>query len=184
MPRNKIQHGELELFPYTIQDGIPSMSDSYIMALYDIMEAQHQLRWVFFSGGVGNRKEFRDYIKSAGKFANLMQSRPPFWVIVDHDTLNPHGHILLTDCKAKSAYIHFCFFRCNDKARYTAKFFKEILNIMNYDVLLGFTPATNVRINKFADSVPGLARATMIPNAAWDNEKKESVDAVLYYFLR
>lgn len=169
----KIEHGELELFPYTVVDGIPSMADSEIMSLYDEMEAQHQLRWVFFSGGVTNREEFKNFIK-AGK--------NPFWLIIDRDTMQPYGHILLTDCKAKSAYIHICFFRCNDKARYAAQFCNEILKIMNYDVLLGFTPATNVKINKFTETVPGWKRLGIVPKAAWDNMEKKSVDAVLYYF--
>lgn len=181
MPK-KINHGPLALFPYTIQDGIPSMSNSYIMNLYDIMEAQHMLRWVFFSGGVANREEWLEFIKSRVN---------PFFCIVDYSDFSaigggpmPYGHILLTECRVKSAFIHFCWFRCNDKIEYTNKFFKEILEIMNYDVLFGRIPVTNLKINKFSAAVPGVTKICDIPLAAWDNHNQKSVDASLFYFLK
>lgn len=175
----KIQHGELDLLPYTIQDGIPSMSDSYIMGMYDEMERNHQLRWVFFSGGVSNREEWLAFIKSRVS---------PFWMIVDWADIRPDGYpkiygsVLLTDCKPKCAHIHLHFFRCNDKARYAAKFCSEIKKIMKYDILFGFTPVTNIRINKFTKTVEGWEEVAIVPKAAWDELNHKSVDAALYCF--
>ena len=173
------QHGKLALMPYTIQDGIPSMSDSYIMGMYDLMEKHHMLRWVFFSGGINSKEEWLAFIKKRVS---------PYFAIVDwsekdaDDYPKTYGHVLLTECKAKAATVHFCFFRCNDKPQYTAKFCKEVMEIMDYTFLQGIVPATNWRINKFNESVPGCKKLAVLPNAAWDAKENKVVDAVLYHF--
>lgn len=175
----RVNYGELSLMPYTIQDGFPSMGDSYIMSLYDEMERNHQLRWVFFSGGVSNREEWLAFIKSRIN---------PFWVMVDWSNIRPddypkaYGHILLTDCKKKYANVHFCFFRCNDKLKYASIFTKEMMRIMDFETLIGLTPVTNIKINQFMEQVPGFKKLGVVPKSSWDETEKKTVDSVIYYF--
>jgi hypothetical protein len=172
----KVTHGELTIWPYaTAADGSPSFSDEYLMGVYDIMEDQHLLRWVFFSGGVNNREEFRDFIKSR---------EAPFFVLVDvKDNMKPYGHILLTECKAKCANIHFCFFRMNEKLRYAVYCANKAMEIMGYDCLIGVTPKTNLKINRFMETIPGWVRQGEIPISSWDATEQKTVDSVVYYYL-
>lgn len=177
------------LTPYTALDGISTMSDSFIMSLFEIMEEEDLVDTVFHQGEISKPEDFLQMMKF-GK--NLL------YVIVRKDSgLIPKnkdiGGIVWLNCfQARRAYFHFCFFsviRGKDACVVGKKAVIYLLEMKNdnekflFDVLIGVVPETNVLARRWCDRM-GFGKAGIIPSGEYIAKLNRSVPSHIYYAKR
>lgn len=90
---------EITMLGYSAFDGIPTMTDSEVMGLYDRMVKDGTNETVFYDGSAYDAESFLSLMKHG-----LNQ----LWVVsLDRDVI---GVVWLNELQRKSAAFHFCFF--------------------------------------------------------------------------
>jgi len=171
---------DIELLTYSAIDGIPSLSDSEVMGLYNRIEDDGLAKAVFYDGSVNGSEEFLRTMK----FGQVQL----FVVLVDKVAA---GIMWLTNFEVRSATLHYCFFKSHHKMDLVNIGKTCILEILNmeqdglplFDILTGLTPETNRAANiwnrKMKFSILGK-----IPNACWVDELQKSVPGTVCYVER
>ena len=160
----------MNVLPYYLNDGIPTIKDSDIMGLFDTMETEGLVDTVFYDGSVQDREVFLNAMKN-----NCL------CVVVDDK--EPIAFFWLTDRQAKRAQIHFCFFKeaMGRKAIEVAKFIIEAMMKTDLDCIVGYIPCFNYRaINLFKEI--GVEFAGVIKNGIYRHKNGRSEDCHVVYF--
>lgn len=170
----------VNLLAYTAIDGIPTMTDSEVMGLFDRMVEDKTVWHVFYDGSVKTREQFLHMMKHG--------HNQLFLVSVDREVA---GIIWLNDFDSKRAYFHFCFFsnvwgqELPDVGRHCVM---ELLYMKRndgyvFDALMGLTPEPNRLAHKWCKAMGFTVLGTM-PKACWYERRKMSVPGTYYYVER
>lgn len=161
----------MEIQPYYIHDGIPSMLDSYIASLYDRMVEEGTDKTIFISGPIT-----RDEFLNAMKNEHLL-------VVTDND--NPIAFCSLTELQEKTARFHFCFFKeaRGKRSIDVSKFILDEVMKIGFDMLIGYIPDRNIpAINLFKKL--GVTFAGVLPKGVWNHTTQESESCSIVYWMR
>jgi hypothetical protein len=168
------------LAPYTAIDGIPTMSDSFIMGLYEKMEDEGVVHKVFVEGSVKNKEDFLYLMK-------FRESR--LFVLIKEGTVG--GFYYLNHFGAKSAKFHFCLYSIlygKDSIEISKKAVRTILETRCgenylYDMLYGVIPESNKIARNWARRM-GFELLGMMPSAVFDEKLGRSVPGEYFYVER
>jgi hypothetical protein len=160
----------MNIIPYQIIDGIQTMTNSDIMALFDTMETEGLVDTVFYDGSVQDREAFLSVMKS-----NCL-------CVVEEDKM-PIAFFWFTDRQAKRAQIHFCFFKAarGRKAREVAKFIIESIMKTDLDCIIGYIPKFNCPAINLLKKI-GVEFAGVITNGIYRRKTGRSEDCYVVYF--
>ena len=168
---------DIRLLPYTAIDGIPTMTDSEVMSLFDLMEDDATVETVFTDGSLTSANDFLLTMK--------MGLNKLYVVQVDKKVA---GIVWLNGFEVKSAMFHFCFFSNAwnmDLVKVGKICVLELLNMGDsfFDILTGVVPVINERANEWCRKMEFSVLGTL-PSACWIESQKKSVPATIYYVER
>lgn len=158
--------------PYVHCDGIPTMRDSSIVGLYDLMERDGTAETVFFDGMIKNGQDFLNYIKSPGVVLLVANSK---------DT--PVGCGWLNGFESNTARAHFCLFSegwGGNSVNIGKKMVEKAISIFGLDMLIGMIPSINERAINFSLAC-GAKLAGEFPFGSVDASGKSYRTTILYY---
>lgn len=159
----------MNLITYHTKDGIPSLKDSAIMALFDTMESEGLVDTVFYDGSVQDRETFLNVMK-ANYLGMVVEEKPIafFW---------------LTDRNARRCQIHFCFFKeaRGKRALEVGKFILDVLAGAHLDCLVGYIPDFNKPAISFFKRL-GVEFAGTIPHGIYNHRTGRSEACHVVYF--
>lgn len=148
------------LIPYVLNDGAYSLPDSTMLSIWATMEKHALDRAVFYSGGM-NGERFLQFMKIPQNVVHTIWEEDRIQLIA---WINGFG--------ANHAFAHFCCFpetwgtTSVELGRQSLKYwfdFKKDNNEPLLDVIVGFTPANNLKAVKYIQKV-GLNIMGTIPN--------------------
>mgnify|MGYP000235863611 CR=1 FL=1 len=170
----------IKIIPYVAIDGIMSLPDSRVMALYDRMVEDGSHTVVFASGDIQNKFEFLEYMKRRGVLLYVLK--------VDGILA---GVTWLDSLEKKTGFMHYCMFS-NVWGR-SDEIMREVVHQMIhmkdtrgeyiFDLFKGLVPAWNKRAVDFSVRCGGKILGTL-PHAVWNYEQGKSEDAVFIYYTR
>lgn len=168
------------LLPYIEVDGIRTVPDSDIKRLFKRTEDDGLVPIVFCD----------DSITTAGHFINMAKFRGTMFFLI-MDGTETIGYTWLNRIENRMARNHFCVFKAYwGKTLEIGKWvLAKLINAKDkngkycFDLFTGLVPVWNERAVNFALKCGGKTHGT-IPNAIWNNAKKQSEDAVLIYHTR
>jgi hypothetical protein len=161
----------LEFNMYNRYDGIPTMRDSDITALYQKTEDEGLSGIVFDDGSIRNASEFVDYVTTpAVIFFSIALRGKPF------------GYFWLNRIESTHAYCHFmCFPEFWGDGR-TVTVGQEAMKIClkEFDMIMGMLPSTNHFAINYLLKV-GLHKIGTIPNLIWSESEQKPVEGTMLY---
>lgn len=160
----------IRIMPYTKLDGIPTFKDSVIMGIYDRIIKEGK-EYVFQDGTIPDREVFLLTMKS-----------PQTFLYVGYEDNELALIIWLNRFEGAMARLNWCAFdgvSLRDKIK-IAKNLLESLTL-SFDLLIGYTPASNKAAIKFVKVCGGKVVGT-VPDLIWNEEKQESEAGVISYF--
>jgi hypothetical protein len=174
------ENNSWRLFPYIPIDGIPTMTDSFIMGLYEKMAIEGLAHRVFIEGIVKNKEDFLYVMKF---------KKTRLFVLKKEENIG--GIIWLNNFGVKTAEFHICLF----SAIYGREFIKvgkkavcmllEMKCGENYlfDMLFGVVPESNTLARSWARRM-GFKILGMMPNALFDANHGYSIPGEYFYVER
>jgi RimJ/RimL family protein N-acetyltransferase len=164
----------IELYPYIINDGIPSMKDTELIGLYHKMRKEGSLDLVFWTHSPNEYgvDQWLNFIKQAQLF-----------LIMDNGKIA--GACWLTNVIGRRADIHYCMFQeyWGKSDEICAQVPGLIFESTNLNVLMALIPESNERaLHK--PTRYGFALAHIIPQMCWVPRLNVSVAGYLYYITR
>lgn len=161
---------KLIIRPFAYHDGIPSMRDSDIAHLYDLMIRDNTFEKVFFDGSIHNSDSFVQFIKS----------RENVVFVAFEET--PVAFGWLNNFKYSTAQAHFCFFsevwgRSEEIGR---AMLDKIFSLIDLDMLIGMVPAFNEAAVRFAQDC-GAVLIGEFPYGSVDGTGNSHPTKILYY---
>ena len=173
----------LNFITYGKRDGIPNLTDSEILNLYDRMDDDGVIDTIFRDGTIRSREDFLHSVVSG---YNLL------YLVTAGDNPEPAFVCWLNNLHGKMAMMHWsCFSRFwGDHSDTVGKYAIEKLIHMRdsegryiLDVLIGLVPIGNERALDFCQRVGGTL-ACVVPHAAYYADIDETIDAVLVHYTR
>ena len=181
--------GGWRLLPYTAFDGIPTLTDSFVVELFVRMEDEGLADKVFHQGEISKPEDFLKMMK----FGNNS-----LYVIIQEDSgrkpkADDIGGVVWLNCfQERKAYFHFCFFSNirGTEAIVVGKY--AVLYLLNmedesgdflFDVLVGVVPETNVLARRWCNRM-GFGKAGIIPSGEYIASLNKSVSSYIYYTER
>ena len=165
----------VDLVPYTQVDGIPTMSDSYLMDLFIRCREEGSDEFVFYDGPM-DPVGFVNMCKTPGNHV--------FLITVDGE---PGGFVWLNGWKEYTATAHFCFFksiRGNGKAVDVGRgTIKWLFENMELEAMYGMTPETYKPVLLFIRAI-GMNILGTLPKGAWIYKDQKHHGVVLSYVTR
>jgi len=170
---------ELSLYPYIVNDGIPTLKDSQLLRIFQKMEEDGTLDTVFYESKI----TFPTFLAMFKNPDNAL------WVITDAGI--PVGIVWLNNMRERSAQIHFCLFKevWGEKSVEVGKWVvKELIHLKDrdgyflFDVITGLTPTT-IKAAKWI-FLTGMKKVGEVPNACWIDDQTTSVPGVVSYVTR
>lgn len=168
------------LFPYTDIDGIPTMTDSFVMGLYKKMEDE----------GMAHKVFIERVIKTKEGFLYLMKfKKNKLFVLKKKDEIG--GIFWINNFGVRTAECHFCLF----SVIYGKENIKLINNVVcmllemkcgeNYlfDMLYGVIPESNIIARRWAKKM-GFNSLGMMPSAVFDASRGYSIPGEYFYAER
>lgn len=168
------------LFPYVAIDGMPTMTDSFIMGLYEKMENEGLAHKVFIEGTLKTKEEF----------LNLMKFRiTKLFVLKKEEKIG--GFFWLNNFGAKSAEFHFCLFSViygKDSIEVSKNVVCRLLEMKCgenhlYDMLYGVVPESNTLARRWTRKM-GFKLLGMMPSAIYDASLGHSIPGEYFYVER
>ena len=167
------------ILPYIEIDGIRTLTNSQVMGIYDQMECDGSLRWVFFQGGIKSREDFLTLMKSDDH---------RFYAIVNESNTIV-AIFWMNSFEMKLARLHFNVF--NHAWAHTDKIMKvgmeylynlkDANNNTMFTRFLGILPTCNISAVKFLVRNGGTIVGT-VPDLYWDHIGNKSVEGTILYF--
>ncbi len=174
---------KVRLFRYATIDGVRTLRDLQIAAIFEIARKEKILPTVMYSD------DFEHW--SPEKFLLFMKNEARVcWLIFQDEKLA--GWVWLDDFGHRTARVHFCLFGWISKARLTVPIGKEVLrrlfdmefrNGVKLEVIRGETPAFNKLAVRFLKRV-GMQIIGEIPSAAYRHQDDTSYAMVYSYINR
>jgi hypothetical protein len=160
----------MKILPYAYHDGIPTMRDSDIKKLYDMMVRDGTDKTVFYDGMIDNRQKFLDFMQSSENMLLVVSEEGP----VACGWLNHFEH--------KTAQAHFCVFSEGwPKAVEIGKILIDTaLCDTGIDMLIGYIPDGNPGALKFAQKC-GAQLLGRLPHGSVDENGKSHPTSIVYY---
>jgi len=170
-----------DILPFMYIDGVPTFTDSEIMALYDQMETEGFANDVFGQGDANNRDEFLDLVKSKHNIFHAGFSREDgsclgmFWVNrFEMKTARMHFFIFkaarcFSDQLIKSAAEHIYSLEDNGEPLFT--------------MLVGVVKSTMVHVINYICRNGGVVVGE-IPDYYWDALSSKPTAATIVYYPR
>lgn len=147
--------------PYYLNDGIPSLADSEILKLWELLVAH-------------NRPMVQDFPDAQAFVATMKEWKVS--ILGDYE-----GMVYLTQSTPASAEFHFQGFCHGERAVELGKLFAaQALTI--FETIYGYVPVSNVKACLYTEAIGGTLVGT-VPGKGW-SETKKSHDVNLYYWRR
>ncbi len=171
----------MKLLPYTAIDGIPTFQDSFIRGLYERMDKEGLLRWVFYDG----------CIKAADEFLKVMKFGMNRLFVIEFKG-EIAGLCWLNNFTTRTGEFHFCFFenlRGPDAVEQGRKVVCELLYMTDvhgnpmFDLLFGLTEVGNRPAVSWCKRMK-FEPLGILPAALWIAEEQKSVPAWYHYVER
>jgi len=174
------EDSDIRLLPYCTIDGIRTFKDSEILAIHDRIVSEGK-EYIFKEGSISNRREFlkdMDHIGTA-LYVGYYQGAMAFI-------------LWLNRFEGRMARLHWCVFDGVSLKKIVLAGREAVRQLVNmkdsagnyvFDLLIGYTPASNDRAVKFVKFCGGIV-AAIVPNLIWNGEKKESEPGVISYYIR
>lgn len=174
---------KIELMPYCEIDGIRTMRDSDVMALFDRMEKDGVISMVFFDGSVKTREGFLYEMKFGGSYLYV--------VLIEGQEA---GCVWLNRFEARTAHFNWCLFSefwgMEDKADVAVRARDILIAQKNpttgeyiYDAFLGLMRKDNLRAIQLA-KLGGVVVIGEIPNGIWNDAMQKSEPGILVCYPR
>ena len=170
----------IELFPYTINDGIPSIKDSELVSLYLTMKKEESLDVVFYN--VSKDDVSRDWwlywMKEHCQLFVILESRPD----KKRDIV---GIVWLNNRVGRRADIHYCMFKpaWGRSTEICSEVMKLLFEHTNYDCFVALIPETNTQaVGKPIEY--GFKGPVTIPKACYVAALGRSVAGMQYHMTR
>lgn len=166
----------IKLYPYIINDGVPSLKDSELVGLYKKMSQDESLNLVFWNRPTG------EY--GVGDWLDLVKTDAQLFVIMTEEG-EIAGMCWLTNIMGRRADIHYCMFK--EFWGKSDELCKEVPELLFDMTNLNCIVATIPEFNKYAFGKPlvyGFTGAGTIPNLCWIPALGESVPGHIYYITR
>jgi len=171
----------IKIVPYTEQDGIRNLSDSFIASLYERLIGEGYGKDLFFDKNARCAADFVAQMKRLNKF---------FIVVTEVGAIL--GVFWLNHIENRTCQIHIACFKefYGDDCVKAGKLVLDMLlhskasdGDFVFDCLLGVIPVRNALARKFALAT-GMRKAGVIPNMLFDAYVGKSIDACIYYLTR
>ncbi|MCK9597407.1 MAG: hypothetical protein M0R06_00125 [Sphaerochaeta sp.] len=163
---------KFSFLPYTIdKEGLPTLKNSDLRFIFQLIEMSGGLDKVFFSSGLDNADAFIERVKSPNMlFCALYRLK-------DRDLV---GFIAFDTFKDNTCFIHAYLWQpSKDLVLDLKRIISDIMDILDLDVVMALTPLPDaVRLGKLV----GFKHVGIIPNAARSYYNNETVDSTLLYF--
>jgi len=164
---------DFHVMPYVEMDGIPTFADSQLRAMYDKI-VDEEKGYIFSDGTIPDREAFVKMAKSTDT---------SFYVVYHVEA--PVLIVWLNRFEGAIARMNWCAFngvsiRTKIKA---GRYINKLLTDKVFDLLIGYTPASNEAAIKFIKLCGGNVIGT-VPNLIWDDKEKVSKDGVISYYKR
>lgn len=171
----------IELYPYTINDGVPSVRDSELNGLYSAMEKEGSLNVVYYNMSQDDitPEWWLWYMKEHCKLFVILESEK------DIKQKRIVGITWLSNIVGKRADIHYCLFEpgWGRSAEICKEALKKMFTITKMDCLIALVPETNARaFNK--PSEYGFKGPVIIPQACYIALLGKSVAGYQYHSTR
>lgn len=158
--------------PYAHYDGIPTLRDSDIVALWERMREDGTTDIVFYDGIIDDQYKFLAYMKS---------SRVQLFIgKIEGKTM---GFGWLSHIEAKMARIHFCVFKRFWGAGVHSivnRFASDILRQTGLDIIMGIIPSWNVKATKYVEKC-GYTILGEMPFGCVDKHGNSHPATIVYY---
>lgn len=163
---------DIELIPYIEVNGIRTLTDDQVKAVYCQMAADGTLNTVFASGPIKSPAEFMSMMKSPTNLPVVLAISGRF-----------AGIGWLNGLEDNHAMAHFCFYK-EHWGRRSFDLGKKLLNYWMgfnlFDVLVGRIPSFNKRAIHFVERL-GFRRVGEIPYLGKDLNGDRVSMSILYY---
>jgi len=179
MPENK-KVENFEMIPYAKHDGVRTLTDSFIMGLFDRMEKDDTARIVFYDKCVTTREQFLTVMKKPSTY---------LWVLkVKGDVV---GMCWMNNVINKSAVPHWCMFKeywgkSVDIGIYMHEYILHLKKPNGeyfLDVLTGLVAPWNKKMRGFCNKIGGV-EVGLVPKIIWNGYKNQSEDGIYFYYIR
>lgn len=144
------------LLPYCFLDGVPTLRNSEIGALFQQLSEEDMVQQVFYEGDITTETEFIERMTSPHTHFFLIKN-------AEHRTV---GFCWFTNCTRDTCQPHWVAFKktfSRQVLKDLAAAAEEILNTLPYIGYLGIMPVTNVEGNRVMKHTGGTFLGT-IPN--------------------
>jgi len=168
-----MEQKDIVFLPYVRIDGIPTLRDSEILALWDRAEKEGWVDQLFHDGNISNRVQFLQYIISPGTL---------FFVCYFKGDIC--GFFWLNRLEITHAYCHFAFFKKYWNRKVNIPIGKTAMRMLfnssklNFELILGMLPGSNTRAIQYAKNV-GFKFVGKIPNLLFSAKEGKPVEGVL-----
>jgi len=159
-------------YRYREIDGIKNFPDSFIMSLWDRIEAEGKRDQVHPVSETYNRKDFLISCRS-GRFH--------LWVFFKENKL--FALMWVSNLRLKRAECHFCTFDGFPRniVNYSKLAQEMVINYYGLDVLYGMTPSNNTKALKFLNKL-GWKEIGILPQGSYIASEGKSIDSVIMYY--
>lgn len=171
---------KVELWPYVLIDGVPSLRDSQLGALYARMAADQTLAVMNYEGQLNDAAQFIAAAKAAAYFALVRRDGAEVAVV------------WLNRYELRRAHLHFCVFAEAWGAGSVAlgrAVMERLINLrgpqgaFSLDVIWGVIPQSNINAARYVQHCGGKLCAP-IPNYVWCAERQRCEPGVVFYYTR
>lgn len=155
-----------------LADGMP---DEGIKSVYDKLEEEGSLRWLFFDGCCTSYEQFLSLVR-----------RVDFYTVVDTKDNSLVSVFWLNGRTGINCTVHTAFFK--QYYRRSVKISQELIRwtfeaFPKLESLLCFIPVTNRLANKFVEKV-GWIKVGTVPNLIKDAKTSQSIGGDMYYITK
>lgn len=170
----------VSILPYTKMDGIRTVTDSEMKALFVRTVKEDLSDIVFYEGTIKTPEEFLAMSKTPGTLFHLLKGGSA-----------TVGYMWLNRFENRTARLHFCMFREYwSGAVFLGRYVLNALLCMKtkdgehlFDLLTGFIPTWNKRAIDFVLACGGETHGA-IPNSIYNDKTGKSESAVFLYCRR
>jgi hypothetical protein len=175
---------KFELLPYTTVDGIPTMTDSNIARLYERIDTENTVKYLFLDGSVRCAADLINHFKRPGCMCYLVGYSGPKGQVV--------GFFWLDNFVQCSCQLHYAFFReywgptAVEVGRWVLREMitqRDIDGNFCIDVIIGIVPETNRLAVRYARSVL-LQSVGVLPEYYFNFYRNRREAGLVTYFTR
>jgi RimJ/RimL family protein N-acetyltransferase len=175
---------KLRFRPYFKIDGIPTIKDSEIEAIYHQTVDEGFAETLFHDATINSAEEFR---------LHVTDPRQLFWIIYSEEDKEPIAFFWLNRVEKTHAYCHFAFFVKYWGNPITVEAGKQAMALLltvqeghdkpAFHTIMGMVPASNLFAIEYLKRV-GLKHSLAVPNLMWSKKQQKPVAGHLMYITK